>query len=71
MFLHLSVILFTGGVSVQGVGGSLSSGEWVSVQEVSVWGSLCPGESVSRGSVSRGLCPGGYLSRGISVQGGL
>ena len=78
MFLHLSVILFTGGifypgslcpggvVSVQGQG-SLSR-VWVSVQEgVSVQGSLSKGW---------GLCPGGGslskggLCLGVSVQGG-
>ena len=62
MFLHLSVILFTGG--------SLSRG--VSVQEwgyLSSGGGLCPGVGVS---VQVGvLCPGvGSLSRGgVFVQG--
>ena len=83
MFLHLSVILFTG-VSVH--------------RGLSPWGlclgGLCPGGSLSwgRGSLSRGrgvsvhgkgglrtggggLCPGslgpgGSLSRGVSVRGG-
>ena len=65
-------LLFT----VQGVGslchrGSLSR-ESLS-GGVSVWRSLCPGESLSRGvSVQEGLCLGvsvwGSLSRGISVQ---
>ena len=55
MFLHLCVILFTGGVSVQGVSGSLSSGEWVSVQGpgVSVQGDICLGGSLSRGVSSK------------------
>ena len=46
MFLHLSVILFTGGVSFQGVclrGGSLSRGD------------LCPGGLCVGGSLSRGV----------------
>ena len=46
MFLHLSVILFMGGVSVQE---DLCPG-------VSVQGGLCPGGSLSR----RVLCPAGY-----------
>ena len=54
MFLHLSVILFTGG--------SLSGG--VSIQRVSVQRGLCP-----RGLYPRGLCPGGVCPRGVSVQG--
>ena len=83
-FLHLSVILFKGRVSVQGV----------SVSGVSPGGSLSRGWSLSRGSLSRGIvfCPrgvsvwgvsgdsvweslsgeslsGGSLSRGFSVQG--
>ena len=75
MFLHLSVILFTGGslssgslsrgVSVQGnlCPGDLSSGGF-SVQEVSVQASLCPGGTVQGVSVQGGLCPGL-----VSVQG--
>ena len=58
MFLHLSVILFTGGLCPGGSlyqGGSLSTG--VSVQR---------GASMSRGSLLSGdLYPGGSLSRGI------
>ena len=39
---------------------------------VSVHGSLCPGESLSRGvSVQGGLCPEESLSRGVSIQWGL
>ena len=57
MFLHLSVILFTGGSLSTGVFGG---------GEVSVQGGLCPGESLSGG----GLCPGYIcLVGGISVQG--
>ena len=46
----------------------------VSVQRVSVWGSLsrgfCPGGSLSRGvSVQGDHCPGSSLSRGVSVWG--
>ena len=79
MFLHLSVILFTEGVSVPAgttdhiTGGSLSSGG-VSIQGclfrgVSVQGGLCSGGSLSRGvSIQGGLCLGGSLSRGISVR---
>ena len=41
----------------------------VSVQEVSVWGSLSRGISVWRWSLSRGdLCPGGICPGGVSVQ---
>ena len=71
MFLHLSVILFTGGRSLfQHAPRHMTRG--VSVQGVSVQGGLCPGGSLSRGglclrvSVQGGLCPGG-----VSVQGGL
>ena len=70
MFLHLCVILFTGGLCPGGLypggylsrgGGGLFSREGVSVQGVSVQGNICPGEG--------GLCSGrGYLSRGISVR---
>ena len=68
MFLHLSVILFTGG------GGPLSMG--VSVQGVSVQGILSLGGSLSRGlfsggSLSGGLCPGGSHSRGSLSRGSL
>ena len=80
MFLHLCVILFTGG----GLGlclGGLCLG--VSIQGVSFQGGLCPGGSPSRvvsvqGGLcpgERGLCPGGLclggLCLGVSVQGGL
>ena len=52
----------------------------VSVQEedlcpegVSVWGSLsgslCVGESLSRGLIQGGLYPGGVSVKGVSVQG--
>ena len=64
MFLHLSVILFTGE-------GSLS--RWgVSVQGSLCPGGLCLGGSLSGKSLSRegGLCPWG-LCLGVSVQGGL
>ena len=67
MFLHLSVILFTGGSLSTGVFGG----------GVSVQGGLCPGESLSGGSLSRvylssgrDLCPGG-LCLWVSVHGGL
>ena len=79
MFLHLCVILFTGGVSVLAglcLGGSLSGGPTLSM------GSLCPGVSLSResltvGSPSRGisvwrsLSKGRLCPRGVPVQGGL
>ena len=75
MFLHLSVILFTGGVSVQGrvsfQSGGLCPRVGVSVQV----GDLCPEGSLSRRSLSRGggLCPGGpclggSLSIGVSAH---
>ena len=83
MFLHLSVILFTGGIFYPG---SLCPGGW----SLSRGRGLCPGcgslskrgsrsrgwVSVQGGSLSGGLCPGGVsvqggsLSRGVSVQGG-
>ena len=59
-FLHLCVILFTEGVSVQW---GLFSG--VLCPE----GGLCPGRSLSGESLSRGSLSGGSLSMG-SVQGG-
>ena len=62
MFLHLSVILFTGGFSVQeGLcpGGSLSRG------------SLSRGGLFLEGLSSGGSLSGGSLSRGISVWGSL
>ena len=77
MFLHLSMIVFTGrslsrGVSVQGV--SLSRGCLCP-------GSLCPGGFLYRGALSRrvsvqgGLCPVGSLSGDLcpvgSLSGGL
>ena len=62
MFLHLCVILFTGGLCPVGV---------------SVQGDLCPevlypGGSLSRGSLSESLCPGDpSLSRGCVCLGGV
>ena len=53
MFLHVSVILFPGGISVS-----------VLMGEVSV-----PGGSPSQGHLRpSGLCPGGSLSRGVFVM---
>ena len=46
MFLHMSVILFTGGVLCPGRGGLCQGG--------SLTGGLCPGGSLSKG----GLCQG-------------
>ena len=74
MFLHLSMIVFTGrslsrGVSVQAV--SLSRG--CLCQGSLCPGSLCPGGFLSRGALSRrvsvqgGLCPGGSLSGGLCL----
>ena len=69
MFLHLSVILFTGA-------GGFSVG--VSVQGVSVHGGLCPQGLCPGGLCSGDLYPGGSLSRegvpvsvsvGVSAQG--
>ena len=70
MFLHMSVILFTGG------GGSESLSQGVSLwgfcpgglcpRGVSVWGvcpgGLCPGGLCLGGSLSGGLCPGGLCN---------
>ena len=55
MFLHLSVILFTGG-GVSAKGRSLSRGWGVSVRGGSVQGDLCPGEV----SVEGGICQGDH-----------
>ena len=64
MFLHLSVILFLGGLCPSMHHRSHDQG--VSVQGVSIQEGLCPGGSLSREGM--GLCPG----RGwVSVQGGL
>ena len=53
MFLHVSVILFTGGVWVSVLGG------------VSILGGLCPGGLCPGGSLSWGLClEGGGLCHG-------
>ena len=63
MFLHMSVILFMGGVSVP----ACTTGHitWGLSREVSVQGGLCLG----------GLCPGGVcwgsLSKGVSIKGGV
>ena len=70
MFLHLSVILFTGGSLSKG--GSLS--REVSVRQVSVQRGLCPGgvtiQGVSvGGSLSRGSLSAGARSMGVSVWG--
>ena len=72
MFLHLCVILFTGGVSVPACTiGHMTRG--VSVQGDfypggSLSSCLCLVGSLSRGSLSRGSLSGG-LSRGVPVQG--
>ena len=78
MFLHLSVILFTGGVSVPAYTiGHMTRG--VSVQgclclRVSVQGGLCLGGLCSEGSLSGGSLSRGSLSReslsGGSLSGG-
>ena len=62
MFLHLCVILFTGGLCPSMHHRSHNQG------------AVCPGGSVQvgvsvQGSLSGGLCPGGSLSKGVSVQG--
>ena len=83
MFFHLSVILFTGDVSIRGVSvqgglcpeGPLSKG--VSVQRAMSRGSLsrrnlCPeGGLCPGGSLSRGLCPGKCLSGGSLSRGSM
>ena len=62
MFLHLSVILFTGG--------SLSRGRSLSVGRVSVQGSLSKGSLYPEGLYLGGLYPGlGSLSRGLCLWG--
>ena len=75
MFLHLSVILFTG-FSVQGsLSGGLCLGGFLSRGSLSR--AFCPGGSLSGGSLSMGVSVQwgslfrGSLSRGISVQWGL
>ena len=67
MFLHLSVILFTGGVSIHW--GYLSSGVSVQEEEVSVQvRGLCPGGgALCRGQGVQWVYVPGSLSRGISV----
>ena len=74
MFLHLGVILFTGGLCLcQGQSlsrRSLSAGG-VSVQGVSGLGFSLSGGLWLRVSLSGGLCPGGSLSRGVAGIGGL
>ena len=79
MFLHLSVILFTGGSSVQvgslSRGGGLCPGDGVSIEGVSVQGrGLCPGESAQEVSLSGGLylwclCQGGLYPEGSLPRG--
>ena len=72
MFLHLGVILFTGGLCP-------SMHHRLHDQGVSVCGGLCPGGLCPGGLCPgglclRGLCPGGLclggLCLGVSVQGG-
>ena len=64
IFLHLSLILFTGGVSIPAcTTGHMTRG-------VSVQGGLCPVGISDQGIFVRGdLCPGGLCLGGISVQG--
>ena len=73
MFLHLCVILFTGG-GMGGVSVPTCTTDHItrggSLSRESLSGGLCPGASLSRGSMSEGLCPGGSLSRG-SLSGGV
>ena len=80
MFLHLSVTLFTGGVSVQeglcpeGISVQGFSVQGVSVQGVSVQGDLCLGVSVQGESLSGRpppvrLCAGGAHPTGMHFVG--
>ena len=71
MFLHLSLILFTGWSPS---GGCISVHRESLSRGVSVQGDLCPGGLCPGGSLGclcpGGLCPGGgSLSRKVSVQG--
>ena len=56
--------LSKGGVSVQGRGSLSKGGGLCPRKGVSVWGNLCPEESLSRC-----LCPGVPVQRGVFVQG--
>ena len=65
MFLHLSVILFTGGFSVQ----EGLCPEGVYFWRVSVQGGLCPGGVSVQGDLCLRVFGGGGLSGGVSVPG--
>ena len=70
MFLHMCVILFTGGGLGLCPGGGSVQG--VSVQGVSVQGGIHPRKSLSRGvSIQVSLCPGGLCPRGFCPGGSL
>ena len=62
MFLHLGVILFTGGLCP-------SMHHRLHDQGVSVCGGLCPGRSLSGGLCPGGLCLGGLCPGGLCLRG--
>ena len=64
MFLHLSVILFTGGGGVLSIPGGYLFRWGLCSEGVSVQGSLPRARSPSGGE--GGLCPGGFCSGGLS-----
>ena len=73
MFLHLSVILFTGGSLSRGCvcQGGLSPVGGLCLQGVFVGGGFLSRGFLSKGSLSRGgLCPGGGICLGGSFPGG-
>ena len=68
-FLHLSVIMFTGGVSVPaGTTGHMTRG---SLSRWSGGGGLCLGVSVQEGFCLGDLCPGGLCKVGSLSRGSL
>ena len=71
MFLHVSVILFTGEGGLGLCRGDFGPGG-IPVPGGSILsGGVCPGSLCLGVSVQGGLCPGGLCPRRVSVQGGL